>query len=66
MTNPKKWFLRFAIVLTLAVVGYFGWQWVKPPSLPAGIASANGRIEATDIDVATRHYDHRAGRELAS
>lgn len=54
MTQAKKWFVRVAIVLAVAALGYFTWEWLKPPSLPAGIASANGRIEGTDIDVATK------------
>lgn len=54
MSQAKKWFVRVAIVLAAAALGYFTWQWLKPPSLPTGIASANGRIEGTDIDVATK------------
>lgn len=54
MTQAKKWFVRVAIVLAAAALGYFTWQWLTPPSLPAGIASANGRIEGTDIDIATK------------
>jgi HlyD family secretion protein len=41
----------------LAVVGvaaYLGWKWLQPAKLPAGFASSNGRIEATEIDVATK------------
>jgi HlyD family secretion protein len=30
------------------------WNRLQPPALPPGIASANGRIEATDIDIATK------------
>jgi HlyD family secretion protein len=43
-------------VVALAVIGggYVAWQKLKPQGLPPGIAGANGRIEATDIDVATK------------
>jgi hypothetical protein len=49
----RKWLL----LTTLAVVGvaaYLGWKWLQPAKLPAGFASSNGRIEATEIDVATK------------
>ncbi|MFA6267933.1 MAG: HlyD family efflux transporter periplasmic adaptor subunit [Pseudolabrys sp.] len=46
--------MRSIVVLVLAGGGYLAWQWFKPQSLPANIASANGRIEATEIDIATK------------
>ena len=54
MKQSRIWLVRLAI--TLAVIGgsYIAWQWIKPSSLPAGIAGANGRIEATEIDIATK------------
>ncbi|MGE0152842.1 MAG: HlyD family secretion protein [Reyranellaceae bacterium] len=44
------------IVLAVAVAGggYFLWQKFAGGQLPAGIASGNGRIEATEIDVSTK------------
>jgi HlyD family secretion protein len=54
MVQSPKWLVRFAIVVLVAGVGYFVWQWLKPRALPAGIASGNGRIEATEIDIATK------------
>lgn len=38
----------------VAVAGYAGWALWQPKQLPAGFASSNGRIEAVEIDVATR------------
>ena len=41
----------------VAVMGgfaYAAWKHFQPPKLPPGFASSNGRIEATDIDVATK------------
>lgn len=47
---------RFHVVLALvaAIGGYFAWSMVSRGGLPAGIASGNGRIEAVEIDVATK------------
>jgi HlyD family secretion protein len=39
------------VVLALAAGGYYAWLKLKPAGLPEGIASGNGRIEATEIDV---------------
>jgi hypothetical protein len=38
----------------VAVAAYLGWKWLQPAKLPAGFACSNGRIEATEIDVATK------------
>lgn len=43
-----------AIVAALAVGGYFVWQKLRPSDLPEGFASGNGRIEAVEIDVASK------------
>jgi HlyD family secretion protein len=42
------------LLLLLAVGGYYGWRFVTPPALPDSFASGNGRIEAVEIDVATK------------
>jgi HlyD family secretion protein len=42
------------VVLALAGGGYYAWLKLKPAGLPEGIASGNGRIEATEIDVDTK------------
>ena len=42
------------VILALAGGGYYAWLKLRPPGLPAGIASGNGRIEATEIDVDTK------------
>ena len=34
--------------------GVLGWQRLKPQGLPPSIASGNGRLEATDTDIATK------------
>ena len=54
MTQSRTWLIRLAIALVVIGGGYLAWQRLKPQPLPPGIASANGRIEATDIDIATK------------
>jgi HlyD family secretion protein len=49
----RKWLLLAAAIVAGAA-GYFGWKYFQPPKLPPGFASSNGRIEATEIDVATK------------
>jgi HlyD family secretion protein len=53
---PK--FLRnlflLAILATAGVAAYYGWQSMQPPKLPDGFVSSNGRLEATEIDMATK------------
>src|SRR6266498_463163 len=49
----RKWLL-VPLVLAAGVGGYLGWKALQPAKLPDGFASANGRIEATEIDVATK------------
>ncbi|HVZ06972.1 HlyD family secretion protein [Rhodopila sp.] len=55
MTRASRSWIRPA-VLALVVVGVavLGWQILRPHGLPAGFASGNGRVEGTDIDIATK------------
>lgn len=50
----QQWLPRAGVVLLVACAGYLGWQWLRPPGLPSGFASGNGRIEAVDIDIAAK------------
>lgn len=52
MPKPHSRFVVLAIALAVAVLGYLGWQAMQPSPLPAGFAAANGRIEATELDIA--------------
>jgi HlyD family secretion protein len=52
--DVRTWAMRLALAVTIAVAAYFAWEKLKPQMLPRGIASANGRIEATEIDLATK------------
>lgn len=49
----RKVLLAVALI-AVGVGGYFVWKAFQPAKLPDGFASANGRIEATEIDVATK------------
>lgn len=54
MSPLVKRLAKIAIIVLVIAAGVFAWLWLRPQPLPAGIASANGRIEATDIDIATK------------
>ena len=43
-----------AVVIAAAVMGVFAWQRHRANPLPEGIVQGNGRIEATEIDIATK------------
>jgi len=49
----KKWITGVVAVLVVAI-GALAWHLMQPKGLPEGFASSNGRIEATEIDVATK------------
>jgi HlyD family secretion protein len=54
MTGTRRRWLLAGLAVVLAVGGYFAWQHFGASRLPAGFASGNGRIEATEIDVAAK------------
>ena len=54
MDKSKTWLIRAAIAIVVAAGAYAGWYWLRSSPLPPGIASANGRIEATEIDIAAK------------
>jgi HlyD family secretion protein len=58
--TTRKWLLLPAVIV-VGTLAYLGWRFVQPKELPEGFASSNGRIEATEIDVATK----TAGRLVA-
>ncbi len=50
-----RWgWLGAAVALAAAATGYWVWQAKQPAPLAEGFASGNGRIEAVDIDIATK------------
>ena len=48
-----RW-LVLLLLLAVAAGGAFAWWRLRPEPLPAGFISSNGRIEATQIDIATK------------
>jgi HlyD family secretion protein len=57
-TGWKRGLLVAVIVLAAGVAGYFAWRGFAPSEQPAGFVSGNGRIEATEVDIAAK----QAGR----
>ncbi len=57
---------RFGAAFTIAalvaagIAAFFGWRYLQPPQLPSGFAAGNGRLEATEYDIASKF----AGRLL--
>lgn len=47
--------LLVAAVIVAGIAGYFTWKYFQPPKLPEGFAKSNGRIEATEIDIAAKN-----------
>ncbi len=54
MTKPNRWLFRIVAIVIAAGAIYGAWRYLQPKGLPAGLASGNGRIEAVEIDVATK------------
>ncbi len=54
--QPKVVTILVAIVVAIGagIGGYFYWKSLEAQKLPAGFAKSNGRIEATEVDVATK------------
>ncbi len=52
--ESKRWLSRALVVAALLGVGVLVWQVSRPTGLGEGFASGNGRIEATEVDVAAK------------
>jgi HlyD family secretion protein len=52
--KPKHWLIPAVIAVALVVTGGAAWMMLRPKGPGAGFISGNGRIEATEIDVATK------------
>jgi HlyD family secretion protein len=55
--RTRLWLFGGVALVALGAAAY-GYWWLRQPRLPEGFASGNGRIEATEYDIATK----RAGR----
>ncbi len=51
--TTRKWLVGVAAI-AIAAIGYLGWRCFQPTKLPPGFTSSNGRIEATEVDIATK------------
>ena len=52
--TSRQWLVRGGVVAAVVVVAFLGWRLLRPPALPEGVVSGNGRIEAVEIDVAAK------------
>jgi len=62
MKISKKW-ITITAVAALALVAGSIWQKLQEPALPEGIASGNGRLEATEVDITTKYPGRLASLE---
>ncbi len=53
--STKKNMLLAAAAIAIALMAWSGWNKMRPAGPGEGFASGNGRIEATEIDVATKY-----------
>ncbi|MDH3527534.1 MAG: biotin/lipoyl-binding protein, partial [Gammaproteobacteria bacterium] len=58
--NIKKTAIMGAVVVA-AALAVPAWQYLQEPGLPEGIASGNGRLEATQVDITTKFAGRLAG-----
>ena len=47
-------YLTAGLVIAIASLGWLGWEWFTPNGPPEGLLASNGRILATEVDVATK------------
>jgi len=52
--RQKKGTIVLVLLLLVGVSGWLIWDYLQAPGLLEGIASGNGRIEATEYDIATK------------
>ena len=50
----KKWFIPAVVIAALAVAALVAWQMLRSKGPGKGFVSGNGRLEATEIDVAAK------------
>ncbi len=53
-TTVKTWLIRVLLVVALAAVVAFVWLKYRSNGADTALASGNGRIEATEVDIATK------------
>lgn len=50
--SSRRWLV--AVVAAVALAGYVAWRMLQAGDVPDGFVSGNGRIEATEIDIAAK------------
>lgn len=58
----KKW-ISITVLAVLAMVAVGVWKNLQEPALPVDIASGNGRLEATEVDITTKYPGRLASLE---
>jgi HlyD family secretion protein len=53
-SNYRRWIYRIGVLLLAAGVAALAWRQFKPDDSVRGIASGNGRIEAVEVDIASK------------
>ena len=53
MDKFKRYWAWYLVGLAVAIAAVTWWM-LRPPGLPEGFASSNGRIEATEVDIASK------------
>ena len=53
-TSLKPWLTRIGLILLLIALGFWIWLRVEPSRQHDGLVSSNGRIEATDVNIAAK------------
>lgn len=54
MKLPTRKLIPLLVIVAVAAAGYYGWRLLADNGPGAGFISGNGRIEATEVDVATK------------
>jgi HlyD family secretion protein len=49
--QKRAWWVRTSLIVAVGAIAFLAWELLKPKGLPAGFASGNGRIEATEVDI---------------
>lgn len=52
--TTRRWVLVAGAAVGVGALAFLGWRYARPRGLPDGFAGSNGRIEATEIDVAAK------------
>ena len=59
--SANKWMTAIVLLVIPVVGGGLAWKYIHRTALPESLAYGNGRIEATEVDIATKY----AGRLIA-